>query len=81
MRELYLQREIILIALFCSLDSLFVSKPQDKTLLLKCAMIKELYIVFNMYPGRKCFSLFMTPKFRDILFDILSMCEADFSRL
>ena len=27
-----------------------------------------------MCPGRKCFSLFMTPKVRVILFDILSMC-------
>ena len=75
--ELYLLREIILIAFFCSLNSLFVSKPHDKTL--KCGTIKELYKVFNVCPGRKRFSLFVTPKVRVILFDILSMCEVQFN--
>ena len=48
-----------MIAIFCSLDSL--SRLHN-------------YTVFNVCPGRRCFSLFMTAKVCDILFDILSMC-------
>ena len=44
----------------------------------ECGVITVLYIVINVHPCRRCFSLFMTPKVLEILFDILSMCEVQF---
>ena len=71
--ELYLLSVIILIALFCNFMSLCVLKPHSKMLLLKCGAISELYMILRVYFGRKCFSLFITPNVRDILFAILSI--------
>ena len=53
--ELYLLSVMILIALFCNLMSLCVLKPHSKMLLLKCGAISELYMIFRVYFGRKCF--------------------------
>ena len=77
--ELYLLSVMILIALFCNLMSLCVLKPHSKMLLLKCGAISELYMIFRVYFGRKCFSLFITPNVRDILFAFLSIYRSQFS--
>ena len=77
--ELYLLSVMILIALFCNLMSLCVLKPHSKMLLLKCGAISELYMISRVYFGRKCFSLFITPNVRDILFAILSIYRSQFS--
>ena len=77
--ELYLLSVMILIALFCNLMSLCVLKPHSKMLLLKCGAISELYMILRVYFGRKCFSLFITPNVRDILFAILSIYRSQFS--
>ncbi len=60
---------------FCNFMSLCVLKPHSKMLLLKCGAISELYMILRVYFGRKCFSLFITPNVRDILFAILSICN------
>ena len=56
-----------------------VLKPHSKMLLLKCGAISELYMILRVYFGRKCFSLFITPNVRDILFAILSIYRSQFS--
>ncbi len=71
--ELYLLSVMIIIALFCNFMSLCVLKPHSKILLLKCGAISELYVIVRVYFGRKCFSFFITPNVRDILFAILSI--------
>ena len=77
--ELYLLSVMILIVLFCNLMSLCVLKPHSKMLLLKCGAISELYMIFRVYFGRKCFSLVITPNVRDILLAILSIYRSQFS--
>ena len=77
--ELYLLSVMILIALFCNCMSLCVLKPHSRMLLLKCGAISELYMILRVYFGRKCFSLFITPNVRDILFAILSIYRSQFS--
>ena len=77
--ELYLPSVMILIALFCNFMSLCVLKPHSKMLLLKCGAISELYMILRVYFGRQCFSLFITPNVRDILFAIFSMYRSQFS--
>ena len=47
-----------------------IFQPHSKMLLLKCGAV---------YFGRKCFSLFITPNVRDILFAILSIFRSQFS--
>ena len=64
---------MILIALFCNFISMHVLKPHSKILLLKCGAISELYMTLRVYLGRNCFSFFITPNVRDILFAILSI--------
>ena len=36
-------------------------EPHSKIVLLKCGAINELYMIWRVYFGRMCFSLFLTP--------------------
>ena len=55
---------------FCDSDSLPDFKPHDNIQYCRWGRIKLLYKIFNIFLGKKLFSLHIIPSDLDILFDI-----------
>ena len=75
---MYLLSVTIEIALCCNFMSLCVLKPHSKIVILTCCAISELYMILIVNFGRKCFSLFITPNVRYILFAFLSIYRSQY---